>query len=272
MISPIADVLYNPLIAVRVLLTWAVLALWGSAAAGAREDSLVEVAARTGASLVAVGAVRPGAREGDSPLPSRFLGTGFSVGDGRYIATSLHVVAQPLADTERLAVFSGQGQRMELRSATVERRDDVHDLALLRIAGTALPPLPLSGTEVPVGTEVAFSGFPLGLSTGIYPVTHRGIVSAFTPLASPVSRGEELSAAYMRALRGGFMVYQLDGTILPGHSGSPVYDIRSGKVLAVAMAALNLRAKSGDESRASGISYAVPAEYVEALLAAVSGE
>ena len=30
------------------------------------------------------------------------------------------------------------------------------------------------------GTEIAFTGFPIGMALGLYPVTHRGIVSAIS--------------------------------------------------------------------------------------------
>ncbi|MFV0279121.1 MAG: trypsin-like peptidase domain-containing protein, partial [Parahaliea sp.] len=127
----------------------------------------------------------------------------------------------------------------------------------------------LAGRESQVaGTEVALSGFPLGLNVGIYPVVHRGIISSVTPLASPVSPGTGLSAMYLRALRDGFEVYQLDATVLPGHSGSPVYATDTGRVLGIAMGRLILGAGDGEQpQRPSGISYVVPVRYLHDLLA-----
>lgn len=234
----------------------------------AQAQALEDVADTVGRSLVAVGTLRPGARSGSSPVAGRFLGTGFAVGDGKRVVTSLHVVDQSLPASERLAVFSGKGQRMELRSAHLEQSDELHDLAVLRVAGDSLPVLELGGDDwLAVGWDVAFGGFPLGVNTGMYPVTHRGIISAITPLATPVTRSEALSAAQLRALREGFMVYQLDATVLAGHSGSPVYDVASGRVVAVILGHLTQAPEDDPRAqRGSGISYAVPVTYLRELL------
>ena len=224
--------------------------------------------ARVSASLVAVGSVRPGARQESSPVPARFLGSGFSIGEGNRVVTSLHVVDQDIPVSERLAVFSGTGRRMEMRSAVIEHRDELHDLVVLRIERAIIPALRLADAEwVPVGTSVAFSGFPLGVNTGIYPVTHRAMISAVTPLASPVGRSESLSAAHLRAQREGFMVYQLDGMVLAGHSGSPVYNTLSGDVVGVAMGSIKIAQEASGVPRASGIGYVIPVKYLHGLLA-----
>lgn len=202
-----------------------------------------------------------------------FRGTGFVIGDGRRVLTNAHVLpeAKPDESTAPLAVGvprqRGDGVA-EVRPATLLALDRRHDLALLAIEGAPLPALTLaSARELPEGTEVAFTGFPIGGALGYSPVTHRGIVSAVTPASLPMASAQQLSNQAIRQLRDGpFVLYQLDATAYPGNSGSPVYDVASGEVVAV----LNMVfVKAGRESaltQPSGISYAIPITHALELL------
>ncbi|MBN7797474.1 S1 family peptidase [Parahaliea mediterranea] len=255
---------FNPALFVALLL----LALHRSAGAAPSPGSLPDIVQSISASVVAVGTVRPSPRGQGVPFASRYMGTGFSLADGTLIATSLHVVDQALPPEERLVTFTREQGGAGIRSAELVASDPVHDLALLRIAGTPVPPLPLAGDDtLAAGTEIAFSGFPLGVATGVIPVTHRGIVAATTPLATPVARSEQLGAAQLRAIRDGFSVYQLDALALPGHSGSPVFLTSKPAVVAVLMGSLKVGLPDvAGESINLGVGYAVPVKHLRALL------
>ncbi|WP_157271268.1 S1C family serine protease [Azohydromonas aeria] len=201
-----------------------------------------------------------------------FHGTGFVVGDGRRVLTNAHVLPEAKADEAAAPLAVGvpraRGQGAEVRRAVLLALDRRHDLALLAIEGAPLPALALSAaTEVAEGTEIAFTGFPLGSALGYSPVTHHGIVSAITPASLPTPNSTQLSNQAIRQLREGpFDLYQLDATAYPGNSGSPVVDVASGEIVGV----LNMVfVKAGRESaltQPSGISYAIPIAHARELM------
>lgn len=214
-------------------------------------------------SVVAVGIYQPSG----SPR-QQFRGTGFVVGNGHLVVTNYHVLPDKFDENKReqLAVFSGRGRKARLHEARILASDARHDLAVLYINGP-LPALTLTEkTRVREGTEVAFTGFPLGMALGLYPVTHRGIVSAISPMAPPQLGSRVLSAKMIRAMRDPFDVIQLDATAYPGNSGSPVYDKHSGEVLGVINSVLVKGNKEAALEKPSGISYAIPVRFVHELL------
>ena len=121
-------------------------------------------------------------------------------------------------------------------------------------------------TQVREGTEIAFTGFPIGMALGLYPVTHRGIVSAISPMAPPQLGSRVLSAKMIRAMRDPYDVLQLDATAYPGNSGSPVYEQATGKVVGVVNSVLVKGNKEAAIAKPSGISYAIPVRFVHELL------
>jgi S1-C subfamily serine protease len=146
--------------------------------------------------------------------------------------------------------------------------DRAHDLALLRIEGSALPALKLSdGTRMREGMSVALNGYPIGGVLGFTPVTHRGIVSSITAIVLPAPSSQALNARAIARLRqGSFDIYQLDATAYPGNSGSPVFDIESGEVVAVINMVLVRGSKESALRFPTGISYAIPVRFVNELL------
>ena len=226
--------------------------------------SLPDVIDRVRPSIVAVGSFHPSG----SPR-QQFRGTGFVVGNGHLVVTNFHVLPEKL-DTERneqLAVFSGRGRQARFHPARVIAEDPVHDLALLYIS-IPLPALELgeAGRMPREGSEIAFTGFPIGMALGLYPVTHRGIVSAISPMAPPQLGSRLLTAKMIRAMRDPYDVMQLDATAYPGNSGSPVFDQRSGRVLGVINSVLVKGTKEAAIEKPSGISYAIPVRFVHELL------
>ena len=67
-------------------------------------------------------------------------------------------------------------------------------------------------------------------------------------------------------IRDSYDVLQLDATAYPGNSGSPVYEQRSGKVVGVINSVLVKGGKEAAIAKPSGISYAIPVQFVHALL------
>jgi len=198
-----------------------------------------------------------------------YRGTGFVVGDGRHIVTNAHVVAVALDvdNHQTLAIFSGRGDSAIAHVAQVVRRDDAHDLALLEIRGSTLPALQLGdSSSVREGQEIAFIGFPMGMVLGLYPVTHTGIVSAITPYAQPSVDSSDLNNLKIQRARSGFDAFQLDATAYPGNSGSPVFELNTGRVVGVINSVMVKETRETMLSSPSGITYAVPAKYIKPLL------
>ncbi|MSP83790.1 MAG: serine protease [Alphaproteobacteria bacterium] len=214
--------------------------------------------------------VRIGTYEVTRRPPAALMGTGFGVGDGRHVVTSLHVVnhVSDEAGSERIVVFVGVGSESEMRDATVIAADLVHDAALLRIDGPALPVLRLaSESDGREGDDIAFTGFPIGAALGLHPATHRGIIAAWTPFVMPVVDPGQLSTAMIKQLKEGpFYIYQLDATAYPGNSGSPLYRPTDGVVLGILSSVYVKDSKETAISDPSGISYAIPIRYARALL------
>ncbi len=203
----------------------------------------------------------------------QFRGTGFVVGDGRLVATNAHVLPEQIASDriEALVVLvPGPDRNAVIRPVRMAASAREHDLAILRLTeGAALPALKLAaGGRVQEGQAVAFTGFPIGNVLGLNAVTHRGIVSAITPIGIPQGNARDLNPALVRRLaKDVFQVYQLDATAYPGNSGSPLYDPVSGEVLGVLNMVFVKSTKESILSDPSGISYAIPVEHLHALLA-----
>ena len=134
--------------------------------------------------------------------PVGLSATGFVVGDGRHVITNAHSLAPKSKQkkSEYLAVLTN-ARTSGARRATVVKVDTVHDLALLRFDGAALPALRIGNSkQVREGELYAFTGFPIGIVLGFFPVTHRGIVSAITPIAIPQISSRSLTAAVVKRL------------------------------------------------------------------------
>lgn len=235
-------------------------------AQGASAATLEKTIAAVKPSIVGVGSYQ----KTRSP-PIRFVGTGWVTGDGMSIITNAHVVAE-LPDgnnIEQLGIVVAQGDGVAFRPARLVARDTVHDLAHLRlIDGPPLPALKIGDSiNVAEGHDLAFTGFPLGMVLGLHHATHRATLSAITPIVMPsLSSGKLDARAIMALSRDVFKIFQLDGTAYPGNSGSPVYDPETGAVLGVINMVFVKGLKESAITAPSGITYAVPSRYVEALL------
>ncbi len=241
-----------------------VLLLLISFAAEAEADGLVDTVQAVKQSIVGIGTYQPTRRP-----PVRLLGTGFSVGNGRLIATNNHVVPTDMSTTEleRLVVLTGAGSSAQMHPAVLSASSPEHDLALLNV-DAYIPAVALAGADVMLkeGEGVAFTGFPIGSVLGLYPATHRGIISAITPIAIPSSSSRQLTASKINRLRNPLLVYQLDATAYPGNSGSPLYRPDSGEVVGILNMVFVKSTKEDVLSNPSGISYAIPVKHLRAML------
>lgn len=197
-----------------------------------------------------------------------FVGTGFVIADGLTIVTAAHVVNDLIASGQgaTLGVLIRTGDTAQFRAATVTALDKEHDLATLRIKGPVLPALKLGdSSKVREGKALAFTGFPLGMVLGLHHATHRCIVSAITPLATPAISARQLDGKTARQLQKPvYPVFQLDGTAYPGSSGSPLYDPATGEVVGVVNMVFVKGVKESAISAPSGITYAIPVNYLKA--------
>ena len=117
------------------------------------------------------------------------------------------------------------------------------------------------------GRMMAFTGFPIGMVLGFHPATHRGMVSALTPIVQPGITAKQLNAEMISRIRdSAYIVFQLDGTAYPGNSGSALYDPEDGTVYGIINSAFIQGTRESAVSRPSGITYAIPAVYIREML------
>ncbi len=225
--------------------------------------SLPDLIDKTKKSIVAVGTYMPRR----SPK-GEFRGTGFAIGNGKLIVTNAHVLPDKLdtANFEIIAVFFHQKKQIKMVKAKTVAIDKVHDIAILKLLTDSLPVLKLDSTKVREGQSITFTGFPIGMVLGLYPVTHRGIVSAISPVVIPMLRSKQLNTKLLKRLREPFNVYQLDATAYPGNSGSPVYDTETGDVIGIVNKVFVKESKENVLSKPSGITYAIPIRHLNELL------
>lgn len=205
----------------------------------------------------------------NSPAVS-FIGTGFVVGDGHTVITNAHVIkrVQESNGKEILGIMTGKGNTAEFRAAVVVAVDNEHDIAQLKISGNALPVMKLGDSgAVLEGQSLAFTGFPLGMALGFHHVTHRGMISSITPVVMPALNSKKLDVKMITQLqKSTYSVFQLDGTAYPGSSGSPLYDPETGIVYGVINMVFIKGMKENAISSPSGITYAIPGNFVSDLL------
>jgi serine protease Do len=242
----------------------AVLALLGAAIAAAAE--LPDTIQKVKASIVGVGTLMP------SRSPAfEVRGTGFVIGDGNLVATNAHVVSMTV-DAERREVIAiaipGEGGSATGRAARIIARSNEADVAILRFEGPPLPAMTLGSiSTVREGHTLYFTGFPIGAALGMVPATHRSLVAALAPLALPQRNASQLDPKTVRRLANGVVrVIQLDGTAYPGNSGSPLYDGETGVVVGILNAVFVKASRETALTSPSGITYAVPVEFLLDLL------
>ncbi len=230
----------------------------------AKAEQLPDTLLKVKPSIVGVGTFLPSR----SPR-SIFLGTGFAIANGQLIVTNAHVVANDLnaEKMENWAVFVTINNKPKMAFVDIVALDKKHDIAILKLRQGALPALALGNViQVREGKRYAFTGYPIGMVLGLFPVTHTGIVSAISPIAIPVYNSGKLNSKLINRLQEPYNVYQLDATAYPGNSGSPLYEISNGAVIGIINKVFVKETKENVLSKPSGISYAIPIKHVKNLL------
>ncbi|MGE3388005.1 MAG: trypsin-like peptidase domain-containing protein, partial [Bdellovibrionales bacterium] len=169
--------------------------------------------------------------------PAESLGTGFVIREDGLIVTNNHVIDKADVIKVQLAEKSEK-----LYDAKIIGRDPKTDVALIKIQPTG--PLTVarlgSSSELQVGEWVAAFGNPYGHG---HTMT-KGIVSAI---------GRELDEINLAPF------IQTDASINPGNSGGPLVNTQ-GLVIGV---------NTAIDQRAQGIGFAIPIDYVKAILPAL---
>lgn len=227
-----------------------------AAAAPARSISLSEIsasfealAAEVSSSTVQVLAsglaVDPDVPMGDGVVERRRAsGSGVILDASGYVMTNYHVIQGARRVQVVLASKPAGSSIVKPRGKTVDATvvgvDEETDLALLKVSGTSLTPLPLGDSDRLKAGQLVFAfGSPLGLDNTVT----MGVVSAV---------GRQLEADDP-------MVYiQTDAPINPGSSGGPLVDAQ-GRV--VGINTLILSQGGGNE----GLGFAAPSNIVRAV-------
>jgi S1-C subfamily serine protease len=204
-----------------------------------QNDAVVRVVAMVKPSVVTI---TVSGVSGVSPfsVPSTGAGSGFIVSSDGLILTNNHVVT----GAAKLTVTLDDTRQLP---ATVVATDATHDLALVRIDATGLPPVALGdSSKVQVGQLAIAIGSPLGTFTdsvtqGIVSGTDRSIT-----VGDQVTRTEENLSGLI----------QTDAAINPGNSGGPLLDA-SGSAIGIITATA---------SDAQGVGFAIPINQAKQLI------
>ncbi|KRE61162.1 trypsin-like peptidase domain-containing protein [Nostocoides sp. Soil756] len=173
-------------------------------------------------------------------------GSGWVYDDAGHVVTNNHVV-ESVGVNGKVTVVLSNGKQV---SGTVVGTDASYDLAVVKVSGARLAPLPVGrSSEVVVGDQVIAVGAPLGLDSTVT----AGIVSA---LDRPVTPGGENDQSFINAI-------QTDAAINPGNSGGPLLDM-AGAVIGVnsAIAAIPGSSLGGGQSGNIGVGFAIPSDQV----------
>lgn len=163
-------------------------------------------------------------------------GTGFVVAAG-IVATAAHVLEEADRCGAEVQVSDANGK---ILPATIEGLSGEDDLALLRLAESTLPPLPLADS----GSYEANPGLVAVLTIG-YPLPGAGSAPGE---AAPSGDG---NLSHFDPAQKRFVISGINFN--PGNSGGPVFVKSEWKVLGVAVASI-------DPREADGLGLVVPAE------------
>ena len=161
-----------------------------------------------------------------------------------YILTNNHVVLDVIESGGRIDIQLQNGDRYP---ATVVGRDPSYDLAVLRVAKSGLPVIPMGdSSKVVVGDSVIAIGSPLGLSGTVT----SGIVSALRrPVTTNPSNTRD-ETSFISAI-------QTDAAINPGNSGGPLMDA-NGRMIGVNSAIATLGSEMSGQAGNIGVGFAIP--------------
>ena len=184
------------------------------------------------------GFIMPKSKKGQKEKTKIGGGSGFLISEDGLILTSQHVVSDP--DADYMAIL----EPTKKYSAKILARDQINDVAILKIHANNLPYLELSDSDkIELGQEVVAVGNALG---EFHDTVSAGIVSGLSRYITAFS-GFNHETARLRGL------IQTDAAINPGNSGGPLVDIE-GRVIGINTAVV---------MGAQNIGFAIPINYAK---------
>jgi S1-C subfamily serine protease len=87
-------------------------------------------------------------------------------------------------------------------------------------------------------------------------------------MAIPVQNTSLLSNRMIKALKDPYVIFQLDCIAFPGNSGGPLFLPETGEVIGVLNSAF-VKVTKENNKISTGISYAIPINYIKELLEAI---
>jgi putative serine protease PepD len=175
------------------------------------------------------------------------IGSGFVISNQGYVVTNDHVVEG--ADKGTMSVAFSDGSTA---SATVVGRDPESDVAVIKVAKTAVTPITFGNSDqIAVGDPVLAFGSPLALANTVT----AGIVSA---LDRTIEAGEGGTTRYYAAI-------QTDAAVNQGNSGGPLVDA-AGQVIGMNSVIRSVGA-TDTEAGNIGLAFAIPFNQVKRIAA-----
>ncbi|RBM20131.1 serine protease [Prauserella sp. PE36] len=202
------------------------------------------------------------------PSGFRPLGTGFALG-GRQVATALHVVGPEAGNIHavlrrsEVAGYQDTTDRLVKLPFPLElvHADPIHDLAVLEFPDQveARVPYKVTGTDhVDTGTSVVTYGFPHANDGRVVLTQQAASVGAKVLMEN-------------QGIKNKYIV--LNTLLRPGQSGGPVFDVKTGNIVAVLVGAYVPPGGGGgilignvDPMTLHQTTHAVSAEYIQDML------
>jgi S1-C subfamily serine protease len=96
------------------------------------------------------------------------------------------------------------------------------------------------------------------------------MIASHAPVVMPAPNASTLDSRVIQGIKASsFLLFQLDATTFPGHSGSPLYDAASGDVVGIVNMGFVKGTKDTAIGQPSGISFAVPIQHLQELIRSV---
>ncbi len=232
----------------------------------AHDYDLIATIKKVKPSTIAIGSYNPRSRPAVN-----FYGTGFVFSKNGYAITAEHVINEinKKGDEDNLYAFFPDVETSKKFRARVLAKNIKYDLAIIKLDGSGFNHVKLgNSSRIKEGQSIAICGYPYGPVLGLYPTTQTGIISNISPMAIPVQRSSLLSNKMIKALKDPYTIFQLDCTAFPGNSGGPLFLPETGEIIGVLNSGF-VRVTKENKQISTGISYAIPINYVKELIDAL---
>lgn len=204
------------------------------------------------------------------------VGSGFWVDQRGYVVTCWHVVRDSPTATMTVQsaidpIFDLKNNNMifanwEALSAKVVAKDEINDLALLKIDGN--PFVPRKSMPIKIGDKALTAHYKQSALKTELPEPGQKILLAGYPLGQPypvIQEGSVASVAHSLPEFGPTLKILISTVANPGNSGGPVLD-SDGKVIGILEGGLPSRPGCDPAQAQSGIAVVVPAHFLLQLM------